>query len=84
MDIYFSVSISVIMLSQNKKVEWEKRKSIAEKLAVQTDPSSEMLMSIAIKYLDNDFLSENFYRFKDKQQSQILRDSIITGNYSGF
>lgn len=80
----FSVSISVIMLSQNKKVEWEKRKSIAEKLAVQTDPSSEMLMSIAIKYLDNDFLSENFYRFKDKQQSQILRDSIITGNYSGF
>lgn len=80
----FSVSISAIMLSQNKKVEWEKRKSIAEKLAVQTDPSSEMLMSIAIRYLDNDFLSENFMRFKDQEQGQILRDSIITGNYSGF
>lgn len=80
----FSVSIAAIMLSQNKKVEWEKRKSIAEKLAVQTDPSSETLMSIAIKYLDNDFLSDNFHRFKDDQQSHLLRDSIITRNYSGF
>ncbi len=80
----FSVSIAAIMLSQNKKVEWEKRKSIAEKLAIQTDPSSEMLMSIAIKYLDNDFLSNNFYRFKDKRNGDYFRDSIITGNYSGF
>ncbi len=80
----FSVSIAAIMLSQNKKVEWEKRKSIAEKLAIQTDPSSEMLMSIAIKYLDNDFLKENFDRFKDSKQSSVFRDSIITGNYSGF
>ena len=80
----FSVSISAIMLSQNKKVEWVKRKSIAEKLAVQTDPSSEMLMSIAMKYLDNDFLAENFYRFKNPEKGKFLRDSIITGNYSGF
>lgn len=80
----FSVSIAAIMLAQNKKVEWEKRKSIAEKLAIQTDPSSEMLMSIAIKYLDNDFLSDNFYRFKDKKDGNYFRDSIITGNYSGF
>jgi hypothetical protein len=32
----FSVSIAAIMLSENRKVEWEKRKRIAEKLAVQT------------------------------------------------
>lgn len=80
----FSASIAAIMLSQNSKVEWEKRKSIAEKLAVQTDPSSEMMMSIAVKYLDNDFLSENFYRFHKEEEGRILRDSIITGNYSGF
>jgi two-component system, NtrC family, nitrogen regulation sensor histidine kinase NtrY len=80
----FSASIAAIMLSQNSKVEWEKRKSIAEKLAVQTDPSSEMLMSIAVKYLDNDFLSENFHRFHKEEQGRALRDSIITGNYSGF
>ena len=61
----FSVSISMIMLAENKKAEWKKRQIYAEKLAVQMDPSSERLMSIAIQYLDNDFLSYNFYRFTD-------------------
>jgi len=80
----FSVSIAAIMLSQNRKVEWEKRKQIADKLAVQTDPSSERLMSIAITYLDNDFLKDNFYRFKDEQKNREIRDSIITDSYSGY
>ena len=44
----FSVSIAVIMLSENKKVEWEKRKRMADKMAQSTDRSSKMLMSIAI------------------------------------
>jgi len=80
----FSVSITAIMFSQNRKVEWERRKLIADKLAVQTDPSSERLMSIAIKYLDNDFLSENFYRFADEEKSKGFRDSIVTDSYSGY
>jgi signal transduction histidine kinase len=80
----FSVSIAIIILTENSKVEWEKRKRIAEKLAIQTDPSSERLMSIAIQYLDNDFLSENFSRFGDAEKGKALRDSIITENYSGY
>ena len=80
----FSLSITAIMFSQNRKVEWEKRKLIADKLAVQTDPSSERLMSIAIKYLDNDFLSDNFQRFADAEANRPFRDSIITDNYSGY
>ena len=80
----FSVSITAIMFSQNRQVEWERRKLIADKLAVQTDPSSERLMSIAIRYLDIDFLSENFYRFFDEQKNKWFRDSIITDSYSGY
>ncbi len=72
------------MFSQNRKAEWEKRKLIADKLAVQTDPSSERLMSIAIRYLDNDFLSDNFYRFADQEAGIKFRDSIITDSYSGY
>ena len=68
----FSVSITAIMFSQNRKVEWERRKLIADKLAVQTDPSSERMMSIAIRYLDNDFLSENFHRFADEEKSKRI------------
>ncbi|MBC7949874.1 MAG: HAMP domain-containing histidine kinase [Chitinophagaceae bacterium] len=80
----FSVSISAIMLSENKQAEWKKRQFFAEKLAVQMDPSSERLMSIAIQYLDNDFLSTNFRRFNDSAAGKLLRDSIITGNYRGY
>lgn len=80
----YSVSISTIMLSENSNVEWAKRKRMADKLAVQTDPSSERLMSIAIQYLDNVFLSDNFYRFSDSEKNKMLRDSIIRENYSGY
>ena len=80
----FSVSIATIMLKENGKVEWEKRKGMADKLAVQTDPSSERLMNIAIQYLDNDFLSSNYYRFANAEISKAIRDSIITENYSGY
>lgn len=80
----FSVSIATIMLAENRKVEWEKRKRMAEKIAVETDPSSERLMSIAIQYLDNDFLSGNFYRLNDPEKSKTFKDSIIKENYSGY
>jgi two-component system, NtrC family, nitrogen regulation sensor histidine kinase NtrY len=80
----FSISISAIMLSENTKVEWEKRKRMADKLAEQTDPTSESLMSTAMRYLDNDFLSSNFSRFKDPFQNMVLRDSIMKINYSGY
>jgi two-component system nitrogen regulation sensor histidine kinase NtrY len=80
----FSVSISAIMLSEIKKVEWGKRKIIAEKLVESTDPSGERLLSIAMAYLDRRFLAGNFNRFYNKQESKIFRDSIITENYSGY
>lgn len=78
----FSVSIAAIMQQENRKAEWEKRKFYAQKLTVQTDPSSERLMNIALAYLDADFLEENFYRFADSASSQFLRDSIRTGTYA--
>ncbi len=80
----FSISIATIMLTENRKVEWEKRKRMADRLAEQTDPSSERMMSIAMKFLDNEFLSTNFYRFKDTENGKRLRDSIITDNYRGY
>ncbi|MFC0771308.1 ATP-binding protein [Terrimonas alba] len=80
----FSVSIAAIMLAENRKAEWEKRKFYAEKLADQTDASSERLMNIAMKYLDNDFLQENFYRFGDSASNHYIRDSIMRSNYSAY
>ena len=80
----FSVSISAIMLSEIKKAEWEKRKIIADKLVENSDPSNERLLNIALKYLDKGFLTDNFSRLYDKENSKKFRDSIITENYSGY
>ena len=41
-------------------------------------------LSIAITYLDNRFLVNNFKRFKDPQQNRFLRDSIISENFTGY
>jgi signal transduction histidine kinase len=79
----FSVSIAAIMLVENKKAEWKKRERMADKLAVQTDRSSELLMNIATEYLDNDFLRDNLYRFNDAETGSKIRDSIIRNNYRG-
>lgn len=80
----FSVSVSAIMFTEIRKAEWEKRERMAEKLAVRTDPGSERMMSIAIKYLDNDFFTDNFYRFRDPDDGKYVRDSIIADNYAGY
>jgi two-component system, NtrC family, nitrogen regulation sensor histidine kinase NtrY len=80
----FSVSIAAIMLVENKKAEWEKRKFYAEKLATQTDPSSERLMSIALRYLDNDYLQGNFNRLSDSLTSKYVRDSILRSSYNVY
>ncbi|HMR91781.1 MAG TPA: ATP-binding protein [Chitinophagaceae bacterium] len=80
----FSVSIAAIMLIENKQAELKQRRFYAGKLAEQTDPSSERTMSIALRYLDNDFLEDNFYRFRDSIGNLQLRDSIVSSNYSGY
>jgi len=80
----FSVSITAIMFSEIQKVEWEKRKRMAERLAFRTDPSSERMMNIAMQYLDSDFLMDNFGRFKNEEDSRKIRDSIIADNYAGY
>lgn len=80
----FSVSISAIIITENKKKEWSTRKTIAENLAMQDDESNEMLLKIALTYLDNRFLAFNFYRFHDEENGRIFRDSILTANYKGY
>ncbi len=80
----FSISIASIMFTEIRKVEWEKRKRMADRIASRTDPSSERMMSIAMKYIDNDFLTDNFPRFHDPEVAKKIRDSILVDNYLGY
>lgn len=80
----FSFSIAAVIIFENRKIEFEQRKRFAEKLSLQADPASERLLSIAVTYLDNDFLEANFNRFSNQNDNAMLKDSIINKNFSAY
>ena len=81
----FTMSIATMVIYQNGKVEFEQRKRIAEKLALQTDPSGENLLNIAATNFDDQFLSENFHRLEESEYSnKYIKDSLVNQNFSGY
>ncbi|GAO43155.1 sensor histidine kinase [Flavihumibacter petaseus] len=80
----YSVSISLIIIAENSRIELEQRKRTAEKLSLQADPTSERLLSIALTYFDNDFLYANFDRFRVESSNHYLKDSLINKNFSAY
>lgn len=80
----FSVSLAAIILQGNREHEVKIRKSIAEKYDQMTDSTINSTLSIAITYLDNRFLAENFNRFYNPKQNEFLRDSIIREIFTNY
>jgi signal transduction histidine kinase len=81
---FFSVSITSIIVLQNRNKELEERKHFAENLANKADPSGPVIVNIILKDFRNDYLSDIFYRFKDPVQNKFLKDSLINENFSGY
>jgi two-component system, NtrC family, nitrogen regulation sensor histidine kinase NtrY len=81
---FFSASLTLLLLFENGKKEWSDRKRMAEKLSLQTDPSAENLLSIALKNFRTDFLRANFYRFNSQGSNQYLKDSLLGEHFSGY
>ena len=81
----FAMSIATMVIFENRIVEFEQRKRIAEKLALQTDPSGENLLNIAATNLDDPFLVNNFHRLSRSEYSnKFIKDSLINQNFSGY
>ncbi|PWT70946.1 MAG: histidine kinase [Bacteroidetes bacterium] len=80
----FSISISVIIIFENRKIELDQRRSFADRLAEQIDPSSEKLVSMSLIYFDNDFLYQNLSRFKDPEENRNIKDSLININFTAY
>ncbi len=81
----FTMSIASMVIYQNGAVEFEQRKRIAEKLALQTDPSGENLLNIAATNFDDHFLASNFHRISESEYSnKFIKDSLVNQNFSGY
>ncbi len=82
--MFFSLSVTGIIVYQNNEIELEKRKKIAEKLSLQTDPSGENLIAIAITNINDQWLKENYHRFSNEHENKHLKDSLTVENFSGY
>ena len=82
--MFFSFSITIIIIAENNHKEIENRKNYAENLSNQSDPSGERLMNIMLIDFRNEFLLPNFERFKNDSDNHFLKDSLINGNFPGY
>ncbi len=80
----FSGSITVIIIFENRKIELEQRRSFADRLAEQVDPSSEKLVNISLIYFENDLLQKQFDRFRNPVENHYLKDSLINNNLGAY
>jgi signal transduction histidine kinase len=80
----FSTSISAVILFENRKGEEETRRDMADHLADRADPSNVRVVNIVISYVDNDFLSLNFDRFREPTSNQFVKDSMINRNFTAY
>lgn len=81
---FFSISISILIISNNKTKEVEKRKNFAEALAAKADPSSERLMNIVLTDFRNEVMAPLFSNFNDPAKNRKIKDSLLSENFSGY
>jgi signal transduction histidine kinase len=82
--LLFSISLTILFLEENRQKEWADRKRMSEKLSLQTDPSADNLLSIALNNFRHEFLQNNFHRFRIQGANQFLKDSLIGEHFSGY
>ena len=81
---FFCISITAVIVYQNRIREVNERKHFAENISNKADPAGERMMNIMLTDFRNDFLSQIFTRFKDKGDNKFLKDSLINENFSGY
>jgi two-component system nitrogen regulation sensor histidine kinase NtrY len=81
---FFSVSITSIIVLQNKNKELAVRKHFAENLANKADPVSETMLNIVLTDFNNNFLSQVFPRLKNETENRLIKDSLININFLGY
>ena len=82
--MFLAISVAALLSNQNKNVEIEQRKLLAENLITQTDPLSENLLDVATLGLSNDFLKNNLHKFLILQTNKQLKDSLIEADFLGY
>ncbi len=81
---FFSLTITGIIVLENSKKELRNREHYAEILATKADPASETLLNTLLTEFRNEYLAVNFSRFQNEKDNQFFKDSLVSGNFSGY
>ncbi|MFM6926616.1 MAG: sensor histidine kinase [Ferruginibacter sp.] len=81
---FFSITITAVIVLENSQKEMNNRKHYAETLATKADPASETLLNTLLTDFRNDYLAANFYRFENDSSNHFFKDSLVSGNFSGY
>jgi two-component system, NtrC family, nitrogen regulation sensor histidine kinase NtrY len=81
---FFSISITSIIVLENSQKEMNNRKHYAETLASKADAASETVVNSFLTDFRNEYLAANFYRFENDSSNHFFKDSLISGNFSGY
>jgi signal transduction histidine kinase len=81
---FFSISISLVIIVENDLKEIRNRRHYAEILASKSDATNETLLNTMLTDFRADYLTSNFYRFKNEAENHFLKDSLVNNNFSGY
>lgn len=82
--IFLMASVTALLIFQNKTLEQEKRKSIAENLDMVSDVAKEKILNMAVSRFSGFFLRDNFRNFFNETDNALFKNSIITNNLGGY
>lgn len=81
---YFSISISAVIILENRKKEMSERKHFAENLANKADASTRVIMNIILTDFRNEYLAQEFYKFKELESNKRFKDSLTSIIFSSY
>jgi two-component system, NtrC family, nitrogen regulation sensor histidine kinase NtrY len=81
---FFSLTITAVIVLENSQKEMNNRKHYAETLAAKADAASEIIVNTFLTDFRNDYLAVNFYRFENDSSNHFFKDSLVSGNFSGY
>jgi signal transduction histidine kinase len=81
---WFSFTLAIVFQLENNRKEQVFRMQLAEKIAWQTDPSSEKVLHVVVSNLSHSFWEYNLDRFRQPLAAARLKDSIVKANFSGY
>lgn len=81
--IFLIASISALLIYQNKSIELEKRKIIAEKIYTESDASNETLLAISLSRFSQYLLEDRFERFYSPIENRAVKDSV-NRDFAGY